>query len=68
MLTEACTYIFGDGSGTHSDPRIRRVGWSAVIIQGMSNCLGQTLDMWKRHGERLMNKPQARRRLDGHAW
>ena len=32
VLTEACTYIFGDGSGTHSDPRIRRVGWSAVII------------------------------------
>ena len=55
VLTEACTYIFGDGSGTHSDPRIRRVGWSAVIIQGMSNCLGQTLDIWKRHSERLMN-------------
>ena len=54
-MTEACTYIFGDGSGTHSDPRIRRVGWSAVIIQGMSNCLGQTLDIWKRHSERLMN-------------
>ena len=55
VLTEACTYIFGDGSGTHSDPRIRRVGWSAVIIQGMSNCLGQTLDIWKRHSERLLN-------------
>ena len=55
VLTEACTYIFGDGSGTHSAPRIRRVGWSAVIIQGMSNCLGQTLDIWKRHSERLMN-------------
>ena len=65
VLTEACTYIFGDGSGTHSDPRIRRVGWSAVIIQGMSNCLGQTLDIWKRHSERLMNSLKPRRRLDG---
>ena len=55
VLTEACTYIFGDGSGTHSDPRIRRVGWAAVLIQGMSNCLGQTLECWKRHSERLMN-------------
>ena len=55
VLTKACTYIFGDGSGTHSEPRIRRVGWSAVIIQDMSNCLGQTLDIWKRHSERLMN-------------
>ena len=44
-----------DGSGTHSDPRIRRVGWAAVIIQGMSNCLGQTLECWKRHSERLMS-------------
>ena len=58
VLTEACSYIFGDGSGTHSDPRIRRVGWSAVTIQGMSNCLGQTLDTWKRHSERLMNSLQ----------
>ena len=55
VLTEACTYIFGDGSGTHSDPRIRRVARAAVIIQGMSNCLGQTLECWKRHSERLMN-------------
>ena len=55
VLTEACTNIFGDGSGTHSDPRIRRVVWAAVIIQGMSNCLGQTLECWKRHSERLMN-------------
>ena len=31
-----------DCSGTHSDPRVRRVGRAAVIIQGMSNCLGQT--------------------------
>ena len=54
VLTEACTYIFGDGPGTHRDPRIRRVGWSAVIIQGMSNCLGQTLECWTLHSERLM--------------
>ena len=54
VLTEACTYIFREGSGTHSDPRIRRVGWTAVIIQGMSNSLGQTLECWKRHSERLM--------------
>ena len=47
VLTEACTHIFGDGSGTQRDPRIRRVGWSAVIIQGVSNCLGQTLERWK---------------------
>ena len=39
----------------HSDPRVRRVGWAAVIIQGMSNCLGQTLESWKRHREKLMN-------------
>ena len=32
VLTEACTCIFGDGSGTHSDPRVRRVGWAAVVI------------------------------------
>ena len=55
LLTEASIHIFGDGSGAHSDPRIRRVGRSAVIIQGMSNCLGQTLECWKRHSERLMN-------------
>ena len=55
VLTEVCTCIFGDGTGTHSDPRIRRVVWVAVIIQGMSNCLGQTLECWKRHSERLMN-------------
>ena len=55
VLTEDCTYIFGVGSGTHSDPRIRRVGWSAVIIQGVSNCLLQTLECWKLHSERLMN-------------
>ena len=54
VLTEACTYIFGDGSGTHSDPRIRRVGWSAVV-HGVSNCFGQTLECWKLHSERLMN-------------
>ena len=34
VLTEACTCIFRDGSGTHSDKRIRRVGWSAVINPG----------------------------------
>ena len=51
----ACTYIFGDGSGTHSDPRTRRVGWSAVIVEGVSNYLGQTLERWKSHSERLMN-------------
>ena len=45
VLTEACTYIFGDGSGKHSDPQIRRVVWAAIIIQGMSNCLGQPLRM-----------------------
>ena len=55
VLTEEFTYIFGNGSGTHSDPRIRRVECAAVIIQGMSNCLGQTLECWKRHSERLMN-------------
>ena len=53
VLTEACFYIFGDGSGTHSDLWIRRVGWSAVIIQGVSNCLGQTLECWKLHSESL---------------
>ena len=51
----AAQYIFGDGSGTHSDPRIRRVGWSAVIIQGVTSCLGQTLECWKQHSERFMN-------------
>ena len=55
VLTEACTYIFWDDSGTHSDPRIRRVEWAAVNVQGVSNCLGQTLECWKRHSERLMN-------------
>ena len=55
VLTEDCTYRFGDGSGTHSDPRIRREGWSAVIIQGVSNCLGQPLECWKLHSERRMN-------------
>ena len=55
VLTEACSCIFGDGSGTHSDPRIIRVVWSAVIIQGVSNCLGQTLECWKLHSEWLMN-------------
>ena len=55
VLTEEFTYIFGNGSGTHSDPRIRRVECAAAIIQGMSNCLGQTLECWKRHSERLMN-------------
>ena len=54
-MTEACTFIFGDGSGTHSDPRMRRVEWAAVITQGMSNCLGQTLECWRRHNERFMN-------------
>ena len=49
-----CTYIFWDGSGTHSDPRIRRVEWAAVIVQGVSNCLGQTLECWKRHSERSL--------------
>ena len=55
VLTEDCPYIFGEGSGTHSDPRIRSVEWAAVIIQGISNCLGQTWECWKRHSERLMN-------------
>ena len=55
VLTEACTYVVWDGSGTHSDPRIRRVEWAAVIVQGVSNFLGQTLECRKRHGERLMN-------------
>ena len=55
VLTEACTYIFGDGSGTHSDLRIKRVAWSAVIFQGVSNCLGQTPECWKLRSERLMN-------------
>ena len=54
-MTEACSYFFGDGSGTHSDPRTRLVGLSAVIIQGMSNCLGQTLECWKLHSGRFMN-------------
>ena len=39
VLTDACTFSFGDGSGTHSDPRVRRVGRAAVITQGTSNCL-----------------------------
>ena len=62
VLTEASTCIFGDGSGTLSDPRTRRVGWSAVIFQGVSNCLGQTLECWKLHTERLANslKPTGR--------
>ena len=55
VLTESCAYIFGNGSGTHSDPRIRRVGWAAVIIQGMTNCLAQTLECRNRHSERVMN-------------
>ena len=54
VLTEACTYIFGDGSGTHSDPRIRRVGWFAVVIQGVPNCRANP-ECWKLHSERLMN-------------
>ena len=55
VLTEACTYIFRDGSGTHSDPRIRRVEWAAVTLQGVSNSLGQTLGCWKRRSEWRMN-------------
>ena len=44
VLTEACTKTIGVGSGTHSDPRVRRVGWAAVIIQAMLNCLSQILE------------------------
>ena len=51
----ASIWISVDGSGKHSDPRVRRVGWFAVIIHGVSNCLGQTLECWKLHSERLMN-------------
>eukprot|EP00969_Alexandrium_andersonii_P306915 13568210-Alexandrium_andersonii.AAC.1 len=28
-----CKHIYVDGSGTHSDVRLRRCGWSAVIIE-----------------------------------
>ena len=43
-------------------------GWATNnIVEGMSSCLGQTMQCWKRHSERPHEQPQARRRLDGHA-
>ena len=34
VLTEACTHIFGDGSGTHSDPRIQARGMVRSYFSG----------------------------------
>ena len=56
VLTAACTYIFGYGSGTQAT---RESGAWCGLQSLFRVCHGQTLECWKRHSERLMNSQAA---------